>query len=640
MLKWFFSSMVLAAITVMGCAPDLPKITPPDDVVWLDQNWSDQERHWFHHASQGTSTLPIPYDWFMALEQPGLWSSGDASMLSDQAYLARFGFIPSPAKVEAGKEGYKQSQRTFGRPATYDATEDLGNPDALPVGFAKTPAYTDPATGRQLPDQIGFTCAACHTGQIDYQGVSLRIDGAPAMIDLGKFRATIGSALTFTNYLPGRFDSFARRVLGDAYNAETKADLSNQLKTLIKRGKQRRAMLEPFEKLSVDEGYGRLDALNRIGNQVFFTDLLGSEIDAIGNYAPTNAPVSFPPIWDTPWFNWVQYDASIMQPVVRNVGEALGVSARVNLSNPTRPLYVSSVKVAEIDAMEEMLAGQDPFDGETGFKGLRAPVWPEAILGKIDPIKRERGRVLYQRHCEGCHLPPVDDPDGRFWSGDHWYTPAGAYGRYLRVKPIKLGKIGTDPGQAKVLSERSVSLPDFLEVDPTTLCLEGGAGEAPVLEAKFGQALAVVVEKTATAWYDANDVSTEDRQRMNGDRPNCLREPPAGYKARPLDGIWATAPFLHNGSVPNLRALLSPTDEGERPATFCVGSRKFDPTKVGYDTTCEGGLFEVDTAIPGNLNTGHEFAEGAKEKSGVIGPRLSPEDRWALIEFLKSTPSS
>lgn len=88
------------------------------------------------------------------------------------------------------------------------------------------------------------------------------------------------------------------------------------------------------------------------------------------------------------------------------------------------------------------------------------------------------------------------------------------------------------------------------------------------------------------------------------------------YKARPLNGIWATAPYLHNGSVPTLYDLLLPKRqpgdpvEGEyRPDEFMVGSRAFDPVKVGLKSTgYDGFLFR--THIWGNNNGGHEFASG------------------------------
>jgi hypothetical protein len=105
------------------------------------------------------------------------------------------------------------------------------------------------------------------------------------------------------------------------------------------------------------------------------------------------------------------------------------------------------------------------------------------------------------------------------------------------------------------------------------------------------------------------------------------------YKARPLNGIWAVAPFLHNGSVPNLYLLLSP--QAERPHTFWAGSKQFDPVKVGYDSAEMSGASLFDSSKPGNGNGGHEFKDGPLGK-GVIGPLLSPDDRMAIIEYLKS----
>jgi RoxA-like, cytochrome c-like len=64
------------------------------------------------------------------------------------------------------------------------------------------------------------------------------------------------------------------------------------------------------------------------------------------------------------------------------------------------------------------------------------------------------------------------------------------------------------------------------------------------------------------------------------------------YEGRPLDGIWATAPYLHNGSVPTLDDLLKPADQ--RPKSFSVGTRVFDPVKVGFRTDAKGfPKFEV-----------------------------------------------
>jgi hypothetical protein len=105
------------------------------------------------------------------------------------------------------------------------------------------------------------------------------------------------------------------------------------------------------------------------------------------------------------------------------------------------------------------------------------------------------------------------------------------------------------------------------------------------------------------------------------------------YMPRPLNGIWATPPYLHNGSVPNLYALLSPV--AERPTTFYLGNREYDPEHVGYRTGKFPGGFEFDTTIRGNRNTGHEFAD-SPNKDGVIGRLLTPDERLDLIEYLKT----
>ena len=94
------------------------------------------------------------------------------------------------------------------------------------------------------------------------------------------------------------------------------------------------------------------------------------------------------------------------------------------------------------------------------------------------------------------------------------------------------------------------------------------------------------------------------------------------YKARPLNGAWASSPYLHNGSVPTLYDLLLPPTA--RPKKFTVGRLEFDPHKVGY--VSDGNEpFVVDTAVTGNSNRGHEY-----------GVTLSQEERWALVEYLKT----
>lgn len=640
--------------------PPLPDTKIPEKAIWLEQNWSDEERWWFHHANQGTATLPVPYEWFVALEQPYLRLFGTPPLLRNPAYLARFGFIPSPGDEDWASQqaragyGYEDAIRPgyAAKDYAYVPAEFPGNPDGLPVGFTRldTDDMTNPVTGWPFAgDLIGFTCAACHTGHMEVDGVSVRIDGAPAMTDLGKFRKVLGLSLLYTRYVPGRFTRFAERVLGDGYTPEKATELKVRLSALLAKGAALQKLTGPISKHDTEEGFTRLDALNRIGNQVFFTDLLqpgGSNAPlVIQNFAHMSAPVNYPQIWDASWFEWVQYDGSIMQPMVRNAGEAMGVSAVVNLIRPDGSLFRSTVQVGEVFKMEEALAGADP-QSQGGFTGLLAPKWPEDLLGEIDQDKAAEGRELYKTLCQRCHLPPPSDPkygEPSFWDDRFWTEPNYAGQRYLKFTKwtegaefanlVKVSYVGTDPEQAKILGDRKIVAPAYLGITTKPRC--DGSNSGPLTETIFGIALASVVESVANKWYDDNNIPPERRLEMNGYRPNCIQAGPV-YKARPLDGVWATAPFLHNSSVPNLYLLFSPADE--RPAKFYLGSRAFDPVKVGFNYDRLAGGFRMDTSKSGNANTGHEFSD--TEGKGVIGPYLEPDQRYAIIEYLKTLTSA
>lgn len=103
------------------------------------------------------------------------------------------------------------------------------------------------------------------------------------------------------------------------------------------------------------------------------------------------------------------------------------------------------------------------------------------------------------------------------------------------------------------------------------------------------------------------------------------------YAAPPLTGIWASAPYLHNGSVPTLEALLSPET---RPVRFMVGGHALDFARVGLKLDASGAYPDgyrpfsrpawIDTRSRGRGNGGHRYGEN-----------LSPEDKHALIEYLK-----
>ncbi len=578
-----FVAILVVTISMTGCqqlrevfgprpSANMPAYKPVD-VQFANQNWTPAQRTWFYHSPQGTELLP--YTWFLALEQPHIKFFGAVPKFADTAYLARFGFLPDSASAL--------------------------NPDGLPVGFAKD-TITDVNTGQRV-DVVGLTCSACHTGQIEYRGKGVRIDGGAATLDLASFQTELGYAVAFTDKIPGRFDRFARAVLGDNASAAGKQKLRQDFEAFLNAGLAEKNAADAGKLYAAEGGFGRTDALGRIGNYVF-----GTELDN-ANLRVANSPVSFPPLWYTSWFGWVQYNASIQQPMVRNIGEALGVRARVNLTDPAR-LYQSTVNVKAQWEMESLLAGA------TAFNGLKSPAWPEAVFGPIDQAKAQQGAELYRQQCQHCHLPPVNSPELQ----DPKYWEAGLKGHsFLKLNVIPLDEIGTDPREATDWANRTA--------------VTGVLGLGTV---SASDGLRAVTGKIRDKSYDALGLTAEQRDQWSGFRDAGVVAPLA-YRARPLGGMWATPPYLHNGSVPNLYQLLSPADR--RDKTFYVGSREFDPKTLGYSTEKIAGAFEFRTDQPndphsGNSNAGHEFSN--KPGKGVIGRELTDDERWAIIEYLKT----
>jgi RoxA-like, cytochrome c-like len=556
----------------------VPKYEAPGEVVQLDQSWSEIQRLQFHHTSQGTRL--VPYAWFKALEQP-YFSLFECQPFKDANYLARFGFIVSKA------------DRIFNR-------------DGLPVGFAVQQDFYDPRTKKSSP-AIGLTCAACHTGELRYDKYSVVIEGAPATIEVTEFQKALGLAMGFTQKFPFRYGRFEKRVLGPDATDQQKQDLKQSFDEFMKIGAAELDATTKHDTYTHGAGFTRTDALTRIGNQVFAVDM-----ENFSNLAPANAPVRFPQIWDASWFRWVQYNSSISDPMVRNIGEALGVRAVAKLYGPDAGEFNNSVNIEGLWTVEHMLAGEAP------YKGLKSPEWPR-VFPALDMVKVAKGEALYRDRCAKCHLPPIKDLVADLNSPMPRYWQKNGQGKFLlKVKDIPVDEIGTDEHEAA----------DFI----TRTAETGALGKGRVSAA---DGLKLVTTSIRNNYYSKMGFPPAQQIEWNGyrDPKDEIVQAIRVYKARPLNGIWAVGPYLHNGSVPNLFLLLSPADK--RPPKFWTGSKKFDPVNVGRDISELSGGYEFDATLPGNKNVGHEFNDGPKKK-GVIGPKLSDDERWALVEYLKS----
>jgi mono/diheme cytochrome c family protein len=496
----------------------------------LGQGWTAEQVSRYEHAPDGSGLFP--YAWLLALEQPD-----STRMFLEDDNVRRLDFIPSPKSAE--------------------------NPDGLPVGLVRRPQG----------DKVGTSCAACHEAELTFRGKTMRVHGGQGRAQLTSFFVTAYKTLLLQLVDLPKFGRFAKRVNGG--KDLSVADLALFLDTVKTTAETALTILtgevEVLGVPDVEAGPFRDDAVG-IGVNVLAGPIKKE------NYRRANAPVSTPHLWDTPRFDWVEYNGAFQQPMTRNIISTLARGADIAFVDDGKPGLPNSVDLVRLH------------ETETNLASLHAPKWPEAILGPIDGDKASRGRAIYfdKAKCAACHNPTAGQ-DG-----------------LLHITMVPLDQIGTDPKQARNWAERTVDMDGRF-----------GLGVIPVTDfARF--ATQGVLDRD----YSDLGVSPARQAEMNGFRPNGWRAPLA-YRARPLEGTWATGPYLHNGSVPSLAQLLLPAER--RVATFHLGSTEIDPTNVGLETS---GEFLFDTRVDGNRNTGHTGPQ--------YGTDLSDADRSDLLEYLKT----
>ena len=237
--------------------------------------------------------------------------------------------------------------------------------------------------------------------------------------------------------------------------------------------------------------------------------------------------------------------------------------------------------------------------------------------------------------------------------------------RFLKTWAYDLSKIGTDPSQAAGFASRFAEVPDPYpsETKRAVAALKprqvvGGGPTSPTpttpdaapvskITVTASKGLRFVTEAIRNRAYTAakaTDAQIADWDRFRIDKPglpdSAIIVANLKYKARPLDGVWATPPFLHNASVPNLDALLSPVSA--RPGSFPIGTTVYDTDLVGFRTDENPGAFTLDTTLSGNYNTGHEFRDltllelEVYNKTADLLSDTPIDSRWARL--LKITP--
>lgn len=650
-----------------------------ESVEYLPQGWTEGESAWFYTANQGSDLLP--YDFFLSLAS----ASGDGLFRSD-ANVERWRYLPQKASKL--------------------------NPDALPVGFAR-----DEYKGREY---LGLTCAACHTSQVNYNKVAIRIDGGPSMADMQSFMRDLEAALEApagqADFAKGKCNGdvckqFVERVLA-LRNYSDEASILRDLQTTTRRV-ETDTLINTGGNVETDEafgkdpkryGYARLDAFGRIFNRLLsrllrkkdLMDILPDVYDANelpdvkaaltpltdgndydhdyhldlverallslpqgpktklihGVFNESDAPVSYPFLWDTPQHDYVQWNGivanSTFGPIGRNAGEVIGVFATLDWKVENGPSvaaflsgqgifgrhvrYESSVYVHNLRRIEAQLAK------------LQSPKWQDVrVFPPIQWGRTGRGEAVFDKYCVACHANIDSDPSNR----------------RVVASMTKFSIIGTDQtmalnsvsdtGYSGMLRNQYVDFPVgnvLLDRKPPVAALLTQATHGVIAEPYPN---ANVFRRTAD-WlmdlaisYFSNEIHPSIKEGKYD--PDTTADPFASlraYKGRSLDGIWATAPYLHNGSVPTLYDLLLPKrakddpQDGEyRPDKFFVGSREFDPDKVGFKSQGYRG-FEFDTSRVGNANAGHEYGTIHDPRGSSDFPPLTKDERTDLLEYLKT----
>jgi hypothetical protein len=548
-------------VTVVASGAVIAQSGDGSGVIHLEQAWSPEDRAAYYWTSQGSALLS--YDIYLALEV-----AGSNELFNSASNADRVGLL-------------------------VEAPDPKNNPDGLPVGVTKTVVPSSQFKGVYA----GLTCAACHTGQVEYNGKQIRIEGGAAnRFDLITWLRSLSTALDATRTDPARFQQMLERVRsrGPVDEADLRQRLEGDAADL-------RAIVTNQIVVPSPPGPGRLDALDEIWNM-----LAAIRPNIPENTFPNLSPTKPPFLWNAPQSAWVQWRGVIDNPLPRNFGEAVGVFAKYDLRSAS-PSLETTVDVHGIVAVERLL------------RRLAPPKWPEEILGQLDQVKVKQGAQLYAENCAECHTTyPY-----------RWGAPAKEGKRFIENAIVPLNIIGTE---SQFRGPAVDSLPTALTRQLAPLF----GGRQVVRGIEF---LAFFQQAMVARAISEGGFTQEELVEMNGfvnfgNEPRA--KPPAvfSYKAGPRDGVWATGPFLHNGSVPNLYELLLPA--AQRSKTFYVG-REFDPVKVGIDTSGRSGGYLFDTSLVGNSNVGHSFERGSGP--GIVGRELSDPERYAIIEYIKSIPN-
>ena len=648
------------------------------NVPW--QGWGPEDSMWFYTTTQGSNLMP--YDFYMALEQNGS-TADNIKLFRSNENMDQYRYIPlkptfsNPDGLSLGfvKDSYK-GKNYMGLTCAACHTNQINyNGTAMRVDggpsmadmetFIKdiSAALTDTKNNKEKRER--FIAAVLERNTF---GRMLKADRdytskEEVEADLKKFEARLLNYKTINHtaidYGYARLDAFGRIFNRTIQHVLNKKALRKAINSVLLKKESREPKMKLVDEVDkVDEILAKVPkGVVKDADYAFVVEKLADffsnrDFVELKNeiFNSPSAPVSYPFIWDTPQHDYVQWNGilgnSTLLPLGRNTGEVIGVfgtldwheedtlfsvSALLDGKAPwgKHVKYESSVNVTNLELLENRI------------QKLWSPKWPEEILGELDQKRIKRGEIHFNNLCVSCH-GEIDRADKN---------------RKVIANFTDVDKLGTDKAMATNALTYSgysgITQDQYLDVDVGHLYMEEKMPAAALLTIVTKNVIATPdadkwwIRRTADWAYTLiaslvnNPIKKESLKR--GDyTPDNTSNPFASlyaYKGRPLNGIWATAPYLHNGSVPTLYDLLLPKkkeddpENGEyRPEEFYIGSREFDSEKVGFINE-KGRGFEFSTRKHGNSNAGHEY--GYKDKEGNIMP-LTKEQRLDLLEYMKS----
>ncbi len=415
-------------------------------------------------------------------------------------------------------------------------------------------------------------------------------------------------------------------------------------------------------------GPGRLDAVGMIFNRLTGLDIgEGPEHIIAENIKRADAPVRYPFLWNasiqdkTQWPGFADNGNDLLA-LARNLGEVFGVFA--DFAPEKDPWRILGVNYLATNSANFKGLGKL----EDYIKKLGPPRWPwKDGPFAVDRERAARGKAIYESTtrtedggCAGCH--GIRKGARRSLFHETWATPLCDVGTDTREYQILGWEVDTgvlngaaipflkDPlkPRDKALSVLGTAvLGSILQhASPIAMAMETAAkNHADQLQADLGDEGEQMARKFAADLQRLQSrLVTDENKDLKGafrslpqdwkgqSNPGVCKDsfsdpdPQMVYESRVMEGIWAAAPYLHNGSVPTLEDLLKPV--AQRPATFPVGT-DYDPVKVGLarkQTRFNYIYTTTDCSDPdsGNSRCGHEY-----------GTRLSEDEKKDLLEYLK-----